>query len=73
MPSLAFYDLPAIELILLDAGFLLSLYALWRIARAVSARPLLSFLPWGLLATSLYFAGAWIILQPMEMRGTFLH
>ena len=72
--SLAFYNLPGLELFLLDVGLLLSLYIAWRIAGQMSsARRFLTFLPWGLLALSLYAAGVWIIFQPMEMRGMMMH
>jgi hypothetical protein len=59
-----------IELLFLDAGFLLSLYALWRIAKNRAIRPLPAAIPWAILATLLYAFGAWIIFQPMQMRGT---
>lgn len=62
--------LVGLELLLLDAGFLATLYALWRIARQRSARPLRAAGPWLFLATALYAAGVWIIFQPMQMRGT---
>ena len=72
--SLAFMDLPALELLLLDGGLLFSLYFLWkRLAALHPARRFLAFFPWGLLALALYAAGVWIIFQPMEMRGTLLH
>ncbi len=72
--SWAFYDLPGLELLLLDAGLLLTLYLLWRLAtRLAPARKFASFLPWAILALALYAAGVWIIFQPMEMRGTRLH
>jgi ferredoxin len=61
-----------IQLLLLDAGFLLSLYAGWRIARAYTRRDrdgLLLLIPWAGVATLLYAAGIWIFLQPMQMRG----
>jgi cytochrome c oxidase assembly factor CtaG len=53
-----------LELVLLDAGLLLTLYAVWRAAGAV--RP---FLAWAGLAAALWVAGVWICLQPMPMRG----
>ncbi len=64
--------LPTFQLLLLDAGFLLSLYLAWRVAgRLVSpgAPRLAPFMPWGLLLALLYGLGFWIFLQPMEMRG----
>jgi cytochrome c oxidase assembly factor CtaG len=72
--SLAFYNLPGLELLFLDLGLLLSLYLAWRIAGQVnSSRRFGTFFPWGMLAAILYAAGVWIILQPMEMRGMMMH
>ncbi|MGA9577378.1 MAG: hypothetical protein WBV90_07135, partial [Terrimicrobiaceae bacterium] len=72
--SLAFYDLPGLELLLLDLGLLVALYVAWRIAcQMTSNRRFTTFLPWGALAATLYAAGVWIIFQPMEMRGMMLH
>ncbi len=72
--SLAFYDLPGLELLLLDLGLLVALYVAWRIAcQMTSNRRFTTFLPWGALAATLYAAGVWIIFQPMEMRGMLLH
>ena len=31
-----------------------------------------AFVPWGFLALLLSFAGIWLLLQPMEMRGTVM-
>ncbi|MEX1119781.1 MAG: cytochrome c oxidase assembly protein, partial [Terrimicrobiaceae bacterium] len=73
-PSPAFYDLPALEIVLLNAGYLLCLFMLWRIAaRAPGASPRRAFSPWAVIATTLYLLGLWIIFQPMEMRGTLMH
>ena len=72
--SLAFYNLPGLELLFLDLGLLLSLYVAWRIAGQINAaRRLGTFFPWGLLSAILYAAGVWIIFQPMEMRGMMMH
>jgi cytochrome c oxidase assembly factor CtaG len=72
--SLAFYDLPGLELLFLDLGFLVALYVAWRIAdQMTSKRRFTTFLPWGALAATLYAAGVWIIFQPMEMRGMMMH
>jgi cytochrome c oxidase assembly factor CtaG len=68
--SWAWPGLLGIELLFLDAGFLLSLYALWRIAKNRAIRPLPAAIPWAILAMALYAFGAWIIFQPMQMRGT---
>ena len=67
--------LPSMELILLDAGLLLTLYVTWRVAcrlvnGARSSLPV--FLPWALLASALYSAGVWIVFQPMQMRGMMM-
>ncbi len=53
-----------LQLLLLDAGVLLSLWAAWRVAGSVRA-----FLPWTAVAAGLWIAGVWIVLQPMPMRG----
>jgi cytochrome c oxidase assembly factor CtaG len=58
------------ELLCLDVGWLLSLYAGYRIAVAHSvARPVRALLPWAVLMALLFVAGVWIVLQPMQMRG----
>jgi cytochrome c oxidase assembly factor CtaG/ferredoxin len=57
--------LTTIELLLLDAGLLFTLYLGWRITRA-RAR----YLPFAMVAAALWLAGVWILLQPMQMRGT---
>jgi hypothetical protein len=64
-----------ITLLLLQLGLFGSLLALWRIAQAAEAdhsRAVRAFSPWAILATALAAAGIWLLLQPMEMRGTFL-
>jgi hypothetical protein len=61
------------ELLALGAGLLTTLYTALRIAesRASSTHQAIgAAAPWGLLAIALYAAGVWILLQPMEMRGT---
>lgn len=67
--------LPSMELIFLDAGLLLTLYAMWGVAcRLVnggrSSVPVV--LPWALLASGLYSAGVWVVFQPMQMRGMMM-
>jgi ferredoxin len=62
----------ATQLLLLDAGVLLSLYVGWRIARGYTNRPqdgLLLLAPWATVAAVLYAAGVWVVFQPMQMRG----
>lgn len=60
------------QILLLDAGLLLTLYVGWRIVlqaggRLRTAARLMA--PWATLAVGLYCAGAWILSQPMQMRG----
>lgn len=62
----------AIQILVLDAGILLSLYLGWRIAGTYAKRTgeiLRLLAPWAAVAASLYVAGIWIFLQPMQMRG----
>ncbi len=64
-----------VEILLLDLGLLLSLYVLYRLARQMVTgviSELRFLLPWAVVAFALYCAGVWIILQPMQMRGTML-
>jgi cytochrome c oxidase assembly factor CtaG len=61
------------ELIALDFGLLASLYAAWRIACQLSTserQALRVWFPWSALIAILFALGVWILLQPMEMRGT---
>jgi hypothetical protein len=63
-----------IEIVVLQAGLLLSLVVGFRIARGSELdrrRALRAFLPWGTLAMVLTVLGIWLLTQPMEMRGTF--
>jgi hypothetical protein len=65
--------LPRLELLFLDVGLLLSLYTAYRIALAQSprlSRALGALAPWAALIALLFAVGIWILLQPMEMRGT---
>jgi cytochrome c oxidase assembly factor CtaG len=66
--------LPRLEIVFLELGMLLSLYAGWRISlarTAVMGTALKALLPWAVLIVMLSVAGVWIVLQPMQMRGTF--
>lgn len=61
------------ELLALDFGLLASLYASYRIAERGSPsfrQTLRAAAPWAALITLLFAAGVWILLQPMDMRGT---
>ncbi len=63
----------ALQLSLLDAGLLLSLYAAWRLAKQIqSSRPLRLLSPWAAGIVTLYIFGFWILLQPMQMRGMMM-
>jgi cytochrome c oxidase assembly factor CtaG len=65
--------LPRLEILFLDLGLLLSLYSAYRIALTQSQRlsqALRLLAPWALLMVLLFAAGIWIVLQPMQMRGT---
>ncbi len=65
--------LPRLEIIFLDMGLLLSLYTGYRIALSETSRfgqAIKILLPWALLMVVLFLVGVWIVLQPMQMRGT---
>ncbi len=62
-----------LELGFLALGLLGSLLTAWKIAeREAPSRTAAAFLPWGSLCLLLGSAAVWLLLQPMEMRGTFL-
>ena len=66
---------PHLEILMLDFGLLLSLYAGFRIAESQAARAgqaVRAFMPWAVLIVALFAVGVWIVFQPMEMRGTML-
>jgi len=65
--------LPRLEILFLDLGLLFSLYAGYRIALGQSnrgPRTLRMLAPWAILIGALFTVGVWIVLQPMQMRGT---
>jgi hypothetical protein len=63
--------LPKLEILLLDVGLLATLHAMVRTARDVNpGRVVAVMLPWAALAVALFAAGVWVVLQPMDMRGT---
>ncbi len=65
--------LPKLEILLLDVGLLASLYSGYRIARGVTPgrfAAVRALGPWAVLTALLFAAGVWIVLQPMQMRGT---
>lgn len=55
-----------LQILLLEAGLLLTLYVAWRMA---TADVLKLFVPWAGVACLLFAAGIWIFFQPMQMRG----
>jgi len=64
-----------IELLVLELGLLVSLVVAFRIARrevGSGPRAVRAAAPWGFLALLLSLTGIWLLLQPMEMRGTVM-
>jgi cytochrome c oxidase assembly factor CtaG len=64
-----------VELLLLDAGLLLTLWVGWRIARETAPRlrrALALVAPCAGVAAALWAAGVWIVCQPMAMRGMMM-
>jgi ferredoxin len=70
--------LTGLELLLLDAGLLLTVAVGWRTSLELAggtplhggaARALGLAAPWLLLALALWSLGVWIVFQPMQMRG----
>ena len=64
--------LTSIQILLLGAGLLLTLYVCWRTACSFTRQTRSAFgllLPWAVFAIALYAAGVWIVFQPMQMRG----
>jgi len=62
-----------LELLFLDAGLLMSLYAAYRIARAQASglsRAIKAAAPWSVVILLLFVTAVWIVFQPMQMRGT---
>lgn len=65
--------LAPVEIGLLGLGWLGSLLVAYRVAeRDTPARATAAFLPWAVLLTGLLAAAAWLMSQPMEMRGVML-
>ena len=61
-----------LQIVCLDAGLLLTLYVILRVAeqyRAGMRQAIAIAVPWAALSIALYGAGIWILFQPMEMRG----
>ncbi len=67
--------LTRLELLILQAGVLVTILALWRIARSRHQQPAVArqaIVPWIVVALLLFAASAWVMTLPMEMRGTIL-
>ena len=76
LPLLPANAVLSVQLLLLDAGLLLTLYLGWRLAQQWSAsagRAVLLLLPWASVVTLGYAAGVWVLLQPMQMRGVIMN
>jgi len=64
--------LTSMQILLLGAGLLLTLYVCWCTAFSFASKPQSAFgllLPWAVFAVALYAVGIWILFQPMQMRG----
>jgi cytochrome c oxidase assembly factor CtaG/ferredoxin len=73
--SWAIPQLLDLEILLLDLGLLVSLYAGWKIANrygSENSRALLIFAPWSVLYLLFFLAAICIVFQPMDMRGTMM-
>jgi len=73
--SWAIPQLLDLEILFLDLGLLVSLYAGWKIANRYgneNGRALLIFAPWSVLYILFFLAAIWIVFQPMDMRGTMM-
>jgi len=75
-PLLSANSMLSVQLLLLDAGLLLTLYLGWRLAQhwtVRSSRAVLLLLPWASSVVVAYAVGVWIVLQPMQMRGVMMN
>jgi hypothetical protein len=76
LPLLSAHSVLSLQLLLLDAGLLFTLYLGWRRALEWATRPgraVLLLLPWATMVAAVYAAGVWILLQPMQMRGMIMN
>jgi cytochrome c oxidase assembly factor CtaG len=64
-PALGTSGALGLELLLLDAGLLLTLWVVWQVAERTPLRAT----PAAALATAFWASGVWILCQPMAMRG----
>ena len=73
--SWAFPQLLDLEILFIDLGLLLSLYAGWKVAERYNqsgSRCFAMFAPWAVIYVLFFLAAIWIIFQPMDMRGTMM-
>jgi cytochrome c oxidase assembly factor CtaG/polyferredoxin len=76
LPLLPANTILSLQLLLLDAGLLMTLYLGWRLMQqrtAHTSRAVLMLLPWAGTVALAYAAGVWILLQPMQMRGVMMN
>jgi hypothetical protein len=62
-----------VELLMLDVGLIAALYTGFCIAESIASSILLAvkaMMPWATLMILLFLLGVWILIEPMEMRGT---
>jgi hypothetical protein len=72
LPLLGVDAMHVLQTVVLDAGLLLALYLMWRVALTYASRgrdALRLIAPWATISVGLYAFGIWIFLQPMQMRG----
>jgi polyferredoxin len=63
------------EILFLDLGLLVSLYAGWKVAQRYNNSKnscLLIFAPWSVVYLLFFLVAVWILFQPMDMRGTMI-
>ena len=75
-PLMSAGSILSLQLLVLDAGLLLTLYLGWRLAHPWISRTrgaALMLLPWAATVAVAYAAGVWILVQPMQMRGMIMH
>lgn len=63
-----------LQLFMLEGGLLLSMWSAYKLSQARHRAKVMAFkasMPWWVLAGALFGTGVWLLLQPMEMRGTF--
>lgn len=65
--------LPVAQVLLVDAGFIATLWLLWTVSGRWTSRwgeRWRAFLPWATIAMVLHGMALWLLLQPMPPRGT---